>query len=216
MLKPRIIIATGKQKEHGRAPGAIATASYRRGKPVIHVWKPKMFTRPVYEHEVAHLKEGREHLNRPASTIDKYKDEIQAERTAQIAMGRGKMLRDDNLLGMFDRLYDESRRAIPTFTKLIKNHKDFIKYGKETGLFRKIGFTEDEIHRLPIVDKMKDRTFKKKYLVTLHLKSGNREAIEKSEIESSSKRVALEIAEDGVSALDAIWRVTDSKVSMKK
>jgi hypothetical protein len=216
MLKPRIVIATGKQKEHGGHSSAIATAKYHRGKPTIYVYKPKSFTRPVYEHELAHLKDGSDHLNKSASTIDNYKDEIRAERASQMAMKRGRTLRDDNLFGMFERLYDESRRTIPKFTRVIKNHKDFIRYGEKTGLFKKIGFTEEEMHRLPIIEKIKDRTFKKKYLVTLHLKSGKRQVIDKSEIESTSKRNALEIAEDGVSALDTIWEVTDAKVDMRK
>lgn len=215
-LKPRIIIATGKQKAHGRPGRSIATAWLRRGTPTIHVWKPKRFTRWVYEHELAHLKAHDIADWKNGRTMRAiHKEEVRAERIAQQRMGQGSELNDDSLLGLFIIVYNDLRREAPKFKTYIKDHDEFLKFGETEGVLKSIGLTGDEIHRLKSLIHRKPE-FEKKYLVTLRLKSGSRKAIFKYEVETFSKKQAVILANENVPADDVIWKVVDTKVELLK
>jgi len=212
MIEPRIIIATGKQKTLKRSSNTIATARYVRKRPTIYVWKPRLFTRWVYEHELAHLKDKSKDNG---TFIDVYKREVKAERMANKAMGKGDELNDSALYGFMDLYYRDLRKHVPEFASKVKNKKDFVKFGEVTGNFKYIGLTDEEINRYKrLLNKYLDKevVFDKVYRVTLDVKSGDRKAQRISEIASTSSHQALDLAKNDMPAVDTIWEVVGEKV----
>lgn len=214
-MQPRIIIAPGKQHTRGRTKRAIATASIYRGRPTIHVWMPKKFTRRVYEHELAHLPAQKRidalKSKKKYTLFDELKDEVRAERVANRAMGRGDRLNDDTVVGIIDRIYYDSMEHNPQFAKVIKTFDVFMKHSH---LLKDFGISDDEIRRFKRL-KRNPPTLKK-YHVTQSLKSGNRKAVGDIDVFAPNKIQAIDMAKDSVAVDDVLWRVTDSKVELIK
>jgi hypothetical protein len=212
-MQPRIIIASGKQHTRGRTKRAIATASIYRGRPTIHVWMPKKFTRRVYEHELAHLP-GQKRIDalkskRKYTLFDELKEEVRVERIANRAMGRGDRLNDDTLVGIIDRIYYDSMEYNPQFAKVIKTLDVFMKHAH---LLKDFGISDDEIRRFKRL-KNNPPTLRK-YHVTQYLKSGNRKAIETMDVLAPNKIQAIDMAKDSVPVDDVVWELTDSKTQL--
>lgn len=215
-MQPRIIIAPDKQHTRGRTKKAIATASIYRGRPTIHVWMPKKFTRRVYEHELAHLPRQKKidalKSKKKYTLFDELKEEVRAERIANRAMGKGDELNDDTLVGIIDRIYHDSREYNPAFTKFIKTYDDFLKHSQ---LLNGFGISDDEIRRFKRL-RRHPSNINKKYRVTLNLKAGKRQSIQTSEIITNTKHQAIDMAKDSLPLDDVIWKLTDSKPELLK
>lgn len=213
-MEPRIILSTtAKSRKHHKGSDTVATAWKKKGRPTIHVWKPKLFTRRVMEHELAHLKLG--HSDKDVSVVRYCKDEVSAERLAAKAMGKDAEMDTFRVVNFANYFYLEWKENVPHYRKFFTNFHEYIKWGNESGFFKVCGFTDKEIGKL---NRAMNRTNigDKVYRVILDIKKGDEEKVFKQEVIADSKRDAYDMVSDNVPAVNGRWDVIKSRVERIK
>lgn len=210
-MEPKIILSNTKEsRKHHKSNDIVATAWIKNGRPTVHVWKPRKFTRRVREHELAHL---RQPGPKDKDTIVEYcRYEIDAERRAAKAMGKDAELDAHRAFQYAHYFFLEWKETEPSYRQFFKTWHEYMKWANASGFFHVCGFTDKEIAKLNRVYRLGD-DYGKRFKVTLELVKDGKKRVYNKEVIAESKRDAYDMVSDSVPAAHGVWTITKSDVA---